>query len=169
MKFSPMRCVRALVVSGAAVAGVAMMASCQSTATNDEASAISKVDYYHLKDTSTRVQSQDRMVTTEAKKYLHGAVTNEECRERLGHYYTVYWKTEDKSAPVTVSFDYRQAGKDTDVHTLTEEVAAHKGKGATKFQVTGKPYLENGRVLMWRATVSQNGEVIGTERSFLWN
>lgn len=165
-----MRCARALALSGTVLAGVAVMSSCQSTKSDEEApSAISKVDYYHLKSTSPQVLSQDRMITTEAKKYLHGAVTTEERRQRLGHYYTIYWKVEDKQSPVNVTFNYRQSGKDSDLKQLTEEITDHKGKGATKLQITGDDYLEDGRVLMWEAIVTQNGEVVGVERSFLWN
>lgn len=169
MKLSLMRCAKALVISACSVAGLMAVTSCQSTSTEDEVpSAISKVDYYHLKATSGQPLSQDRMVNTEAKKYLHGAVTAEERNQRLGHYYTIYWKVEDKTAPVTVEFAYRQSGKDTDVKTLTEEVATHKGKGGTKFTVTGDEYIDGGRVLMWQATVKQNGQTLGTEQSFLW-
>ena len=154
-----------------AVAGVSLVtfSSCQSTPDEPEVeSAITKVDYYHLKNVGEMRESQDPMIYTESSYYLHGALTNQERAARLGNYYTVYWKSDDKVSPVTVKFQYTQAGTGSEVKVQEQTLTDHKGKGRTKFNILGDDYRKNGRVISWKATVTQNGVEIGSQASFLW-
>lgn len=166
MKFSIKSVVRML-----AIAGVSLIAlnSCQSTPDTDVAeSAITKVDYFHLKNAGEMRESQDPMIYTEAAYYLHGALTNVERAARVGNYYTVYWKTEDEVSPVSIQFQYRQSSTGSAVKMQEQTYTTHKGKGSTKFNVLGQDYRQDGRVIAWKATATQNGVEIGSQASFLW-
>lgn len=154
-----------------AFAGMSLTAlnSCQSTPDADVAeSAITKVDYYHLKNTGAPRESQDPMIYTEPDYYLHGALTNQERLARVGNYFTVYWKTEDKVSPVTLQFQYRQSNTGSEVKMQEQTHTSHKGKGGTKFNVLDGDYRRDGRVIAWKATATQNGVEIGSQASFLW-
>ena len=159
---------RSLALTGLAVV-LGLFTSCQSSQEVDvPESAISKVDYFHLKSASTRRESQDPMIYSESAYYLHGALTTAERLARVGNYYTVYWETEDEASPVTVQFFYRQANSGSDVKTLEKVYDSHDGDGAAKFAIIGDDYAKSGRVISWKATVQQNGAEIGSQTSFLW-
>lgn len=166
MKFPIKRVLRMLAVAGVSLAA---LNSCQSTPDADVAeSAITKVDYYHLKTIGEQRESQDPMIYTEAAYYLHGALTNEERLARVGNYYTVYWKTEDETSPVTIEFQYTQSNTGSEVKKQEQTFTAHKGKGRAKFNILGQDYRRDGRVIAWKATATQNGVEIGSQVSFLW-
>lgn len=166
MKFSIKSTVRMLAIAGVTLT---VLSSCQSTPDADVAeSAITKVDYFHLKDANEMRESQDPMVYTESSYYLHGALTWQERADRVGNYYTVYWKTGDKISPVTIQFQYLQAFTGSEVKKLEQVYTSHNGKGRARFNLLGEDYRKNGRVIAWKATATQNGVDIGSQASFLW-
>ena len=71
--------------------------------------AISKVKIFRL-DASEPLRAADPAISFEQRHYLHGAITAEEVRAREGNYYTIYFSLADPSQPVTLRFEYRQAG-----------------------------------------------------------
>lgn len=154
-----------------AIAGVSLIVlnSCQSTPDTDVAqSAITKVDYFHLKNAGGQRESQDPMIYTEAAYYLHGALTNQERVARVGNYYTVYWKTEDETSPVSIQFQYTQSKTGSAVKMQEQTYTTHNGKGSAEFNILGRDYFKDGRVISWKATATQNGVEIGSQASFLW-
>ena len=114
-------------------------------------------------------EAADPAIAFEQRHYLHGAVSLEERLARFGHYYTVFWKAEDRSAPVTVTIEYRQ--KNTGPQSFTQAVTVDnvRGSNTTDLQVTGEQYWENGSVTAYRVTLTQNGETIAADQSFLWD
>ena len=144
---------------------MALLSGC---ASNQPASAISKVQMFHLK-TEKGVATRDQMILSESRSRFWGALTREERQGRLGNYYKVHWKAEDEATPVTVKFEYRQASSGSTLHTQTTTVPSPHGSNVTEFQVTGPAYQKDGRVVAWRVTVEQGGRVLGEESSFLWN
>jgi len=131
------------------------------------ASAITKVKYYHL-NPRTRVRTSDRLITFAERYYRYGAVTNEQLLEKTGHYYSVFWKTDDRSADVKLRLDYRHRG--TGPKEYSFEIAADKvrRRNVTKFAVIGDEYQKLGPVTAWKVTLFINGEVRGEKKSFLW-
>jgi hypothetical protein len=141
--------------------------SCSSTKVGEGAS-ISKVKYYHLVPQNPIVVA-DPAINFERQHLLYGAVTKAEVMNRGGHYYSVFWKAEDRSQPVTVRFEYRQANSGLTTKVLEEEVSDIRRSNTTKFQVTGDEYNTNGRVTAWRMTVMRGKEELVSKASFLWN
>lgn len=144
-----------------------VLVSCSSTKVGEGAS-ISKVKYYHLVPEKPVVVA-DPAINFERQHLLYGAVTKAEVMNRGGHYYSVFWKAEDRSQPVTVRFEYRQANSGLTTKVLEEEVTDIRRSNTTKFQVTGDEYNTNGRVTAWRTSVMRGKEELVSKASFLWN
>ena len=129
--------------------------------------AITKIKPFHLQPDKD-YSAADPAIPFEAQYYLYGAITSEERLARYGHYYTIFWSPEDRTAPVDILFEYRQreTGSEVAAIRLTEENPRKKNQ--TKIQLTGDEYFTKGSITSWRITLRQNGEVIGQDRSFLW-
>lgn len=127
-----------------------------------------KVKIYRL-DADSRVNSVDPSISFEQKYHLHGAVTREERDARKGNYYTFFWKTDDRSTPVKMRFEYRQSATRSAVKKMEVDIADVKSSNVTRIQVTGEEFLKNGKVLAWRAVLFQGGREIATTQSFMWN
>ena len=93
---------------GAALA-VFLVASCNSVS-KGPGGEITKVKYYYLQPLEI-IHSQDPAILFERQHYLFGAYTAAEQIARTGHYYTVMWKADDRTGPLTVRFEYRQANR----------------------------------------------------------
>lgn len=130
--------------------------------------AIRKVQIFHLKSMRPTA-SKDYLISSETKKRMWGAITNQERMDRMGNYYTVHWNTGDTSSPVVVKMDYRQANTGSKVFTQEKSYPNPGRSNKTDFTVTGQAYHTQGRVVSWRVQVIQGGQVIGEETSFLWD
>ena len=129
---------------------------------------VTKVRYYHLQP-NERIRGQDPTILFERDYYLHGAVSLAEQMERAGHYYTVTWKADDRSQPVTVRFEYRQKNTGLKSKTLEQQVAEVGRSNTTQFQVTGTEYQTDGPVSAWKVTLLRGKDELASQRSFLWD
>jgi hypothetical protein len=129
---------------------------------------INKVSYYHLLPDKP-VKTKDPAIQFERDRLLYGAVTKAEIMARGGHYYTIHWKVDDPTAPVTVRFEYRQANTGLTAHRLEEEVTDVRRTNVSKFEVTGDSYNSNGRVTAWRVSLRRGNDELASQQSFLWN
>jgi len=148
----------------AGISAVTLLAACQ----GGPDTAIQRVDYFHLKALQTE-RTDNPMINHQPRQFLHGAISQEERRARLGNYYTVRWAVDDRSLPVTLRFEYRQANVGSEVREQTVTINQISRTNKTEFQVTGDDYLSDGRVLAWRLSLEQDGVILGQESSFLWN
>lgn len=158
---------RSLLLRFLAVGAAACLLSC-STATRGDGGVISRVKYYHLIP-GTPLQVADQAIMFERQHHLYGAVTRAEMMDRGGHYYTVFWKVDDRSAPVRVRFEYRQANDALATKVKELDVADIRRSNTSRFQVTGDEYKTGGRVTAWRVTVLRGAQELVTQRSYLWN
>lgn len=139
-----------------------------SCATSDRSSnAITKVKYFHL-DPTNQVRTYDRMISFDQSYYRHGAVNNEQLLEKTGHYYSVFWRTDDRSAEAQVRMDYRHQSTGPKVYSFEVDVDEIRRRNVTKFAVVGTDYQTLGPVTAWKITLLINGEVAGENKSFLW-
>ena len=146
---------------------VLIVASC-STPSEGTGGRITKVNYYHLIPEKP-VVSNDPAITFERDYRLYGAVTKAEIINRGGHYYTVFWEVNDRTRPVTVRFEYRQASSGLTSKVQELEVTDVGKSNVSKFQVTGDQYLTGGRVTAWRVSLLRGKEELASHQSFLWN
>jgi hypothetical protein len=127
-----------------------------------------KVKIYRL-DPDSRISSVDPSISFEQKHHLHGAVSREEREARKGNYYSFFWKTDDRSTPVKLRFEYRQAATRSEVRKMEVDIADVKSSNVTDLQVTGEEFAKNGKVLAWRAVLLQGGKEIATTQSYMWH
>lgn len=141
--------------------------SCSSASVGNGA-RISRVKYYHLVP-GKPISTQDPALIFERQHYLYGAVTKAEMLGRSGHYYTVFWKVDDRAEPVTVRFEYRQANNGLTTKIYEQQVDDVRRSNTSRFQVTGDEYNTGGRVTAWRVTLLRGKEELVSQRSYMWN
>lgn len=143
------------------------LASCSSVSVGP-GGEISKVKYYHL-NPGAPVSTVDTAVQFERDYLLYGAVTKTEVTDRFGHYYTIFWKANDRSQPVKVRFEYRQANTGLEAKAVEHEVTEIGRSNSSKFQVSGDEYNTAGRVTAWKVTLLRGQEELASQQSYLWN
>lgn len=143
------------------------LASCSSVS-KGPGGEISKVKYYFMVP-DKKIRANDPAIVFEHDYHLYGAVTKKEIMARGGHYYTIFWKVNDRTQPVTVRFEYRQANTGLTTKTLTTEVDDVRKSNVTKFEVTGDEFITNGRVTAWRISLMRGKEELASQESYLWN
>ena len=127
-----------------------------------------EVKQFHLRDPKADL-GENEVVRSEKLKRLYGAVSLEERRERMGHYFGIRWNGPPgrESEEVRFVFEFQQAATGSAIKRV-EQVLPGTAKGATEFQVTGAAYLHGGRVLAWHLRMFRGGEEVATRRSYLW-
>jgi hypothetical protein len=129
--------------------------------------AISKVKIFRL-DASEPLRAADPAISFEQRHYLHGAITAEEVRAREGNYYTIYFSLADPSQPVTLRFEYRQAGTGSKVLVIEKPIEDPGRSNTTDIAVAGDTFQQNGRVLAWRVSLVRGKQVLASRHSYLW-
>ena len=121
-----------------------------------------------LYDPRGQKTTTSEMINFERERLGYGAVVATETEARMGRYFAFWWRAE-RTADVTVRLEYRQQNLGSYVQAQEVDVPAARGTLETKFQVVGDSYLQNGKVLAWRALLIENGKVVALTQSFLWN
>jgi hypothetical protein len=129
---------------------------------------ISKVKYYFM-ESAKPVKTNDVAIRFEREYHLYGAVTKQEILARTGHYYTIFWKANDRTQPVTVRFEYRQANSGLTSKVIEQSVSDVRKSNISKFEVIGDQYTTNGRVTAWRVSLLRGKEELASQESYLWN
>jgi hypothetical protein len=101
---------------------------------------------------------------------MHGAVTGDEKSQRYGNYYDIFWKAKDRSQPATLTFEYFQTRTGSELKTAEPiQVAAPKSSNKTSYTIIGDEYEASGPVMAWKFTVTQGGQQVAVEESYLWS
>lgn len=119
------------------------------------------------KRSKSRKRVDNPYIDFEKRRLIRGAITPEDFRQKQGSYYSFYWKAK-RDASVTVRFEYRQANLGAHVQALAVDYPSAKGSHRTQFAVAGDDYLNDGRVIAWRASIIENGRIVATTQSYLW-
>ncbi len=127
------------------------------------------VKQFQLRDQLTDV-GDDPMVRSEKLRRLHGAVTMEERRGRLGQYYTLLWSdpTGAGQGDVEVRFEFQQGASGSRIKRMERRFPSPDPSGRAEFAVIGDDYFGNGRVLAWKASLMRGGRILSTQQSYLW-
>ncbi len=149
-------------------AGLGLLLVSCSTKQVGRGATITKVNPYHLDDAFKPITAADPAIRFERDAILHGAISNEERRALQGNYFTIFWKVEDRSQPVTVVLDYRQKVTGLAVKRLEQEVTDVSRSNTTKFQIIGADYVTNGPVTSWKASLVRGKQTLVEYKSYLW-
>ena len=144
------------------VFGAGSMVSCASR----PETGVTRVKIYRL-NPSVVPDAAEPSIPFEQKHFLYGAVSEDDREARRGNYYSVFFRTPDRVTPVRARFEYRQSTTGFKVYAKEAEVGAKSGM--VRFEVTGPEYHERGRLLGWRVTLTQGGQVLGERKSYLWD
>ncbi|RYD38557.1 MAG: hypothetical protein EOP87_01355 [Verrucomicrobiaceae bacterium] len=127
------------------------------------------VKQFYLRD-QVEDDLDDPMLRGEKSRLLHGAVSMEERRGKLGQYYTVLWNDADGagSGPVEVRYDYRQGSSGSRIKTRSETFSAETSSGKAVFSVIGDDYFKRGKVIGWKVTLLRGSRVLSTKQSYMW-
>lgn len=145
-----------------------LMASCISTKSPGTGGTITKVNPYHLHDISKPLLAADPSFIFERNALLHGAITSTERLARQGDYFTIFWRVDDRSQPVTVLLEYRTKTSGLAIKSISQEVTDVNRKNVTKFALIGQDFVTNGPVIAWRVSLLRGKEVITHYNSYLW-
>ena len=136
---------------------VGMMASCSQQIDT------MKVDVFKLR--STELADHDAaMVRGDQNFVMHGKISESEREKCLGSYYTVI--REDVTKPAVVKFHYQQVATRSKILTKVKNLKV--GERLCEFSIMGDDYLQNGRVLTWKAELIEEGKVKASRQSFMW-
>ena len=124
------------------------------------------IKQFTLRDQENSV-ADDPMVQNEKLRRLHGAVSIEERKQRLGQYYTVLWNA-DAAAEKEIVFRYQQGASGSRIKEMHRTLPTGSSSGKEEFSIIGDNYLKNGRVLAWKIDLTANGETITSKQSYLW-
>lgn len=127
------------------------------------------VKQFQLRD--EEVKSFDEpSVRMEKLRRLHGAVSMQERREKLGQYYTMLWSDPEGvgQGEVELVFEYQQGASASRIKRMVRTFPANEGSGRTEFAVIGGDYFRNGRVTTWKATLRRGDRILATKQSYLW-
>ncbi len=107
------------------------------------------------------------MVRYERSVVEYGAITPEDFRERKGQYFTFFWKSK-RRADVTLRFEYRQGNLGPFVQAREVSYSNVKGNQKTRIEIVGDDFINDGRVIAWRALLIVDNRVVATTQSYLW-
>ena len=121
-----------------------------------------------LNDPKTFKITDDPMTRFERERINFGAVTEVDKRQRQGNYFTFYWRAA-RAGDITVRLEYRQ--QNLGPYVMAKEVFYKDAKGSvkTQFKVVGDDFIQDGRVVAWRALLIENGRIVGLTQSNLWD
>ncbi len=109
------------------------------------------------------------MISMEKARRLHGAVSLEERRKKLGQYYTITWSDPSiRQGPAKLVFLYQQGATASLVKKAERTFLPSAIEGRGEFTVIGDDYFKGGKVLAWKVTLSRGGKEIASEQSYLW-
>ena len=128
------------------------------------------IKQYTLRDQENSV-ADDPMVQNEKLRRLHGAVSIEERKQRLGQYYAVLWNAvaaAENAKEKEIVFRYQQGASGSRIKEMRRTLPTGSSSGKEEFSIIGDNYLKNGRVLAWKIDLTANGKTIASKQSYLW-
>ena len=112
--------------------------------------------------------NEELSLSFERRRLLYGAVTGSDTRDRYGNYYIFFWRAL-RPADLTIRLEYRQQKTGGLIQAREVEYPQAKGSHATRFQINGDDYREQGRVSAWRVLLIENHRVVvALGQSYLW-
>jgi hypothetical protein len=150
-----------------ALSAAAGLVSCASLSAPTKDAEISKVHYYRF-DPKKRIVTADPSISFEQKYYTYGASSDEEQIARKGMYFNVHWAVKDRSQPVKVVLQYRQAKTGSTLYTKEVDAAEIKGSNTTEVSVTGDEWNTNGDITAWKVALMRGKDEVAEHHSYLW-
>jgi len=133
----------------------------------DEHVAFGKI-YDFVNDPDVTAVASNKPLEYEFKYFNHGAITQEQLKNRKGHYFIINWKYDGPPEELVLRFDYRQQRSRERINTLLISYPAAAGHMRGMFSVRGDAYVKYGKINSWRLTVLRKGRIVAERQSFIW-
>ena len=130
-----------------------------------------EVFQFHLRGERTLANRQAPMIRGEAQYRIDQNLSAKERKSKFGQYYVIKWKDKvlDKNTePAEILFQYRQAATGRKIQEKSISLSS-LDTNKVKISIIGDEYLKKGRVLSWKASLLQDGNLKASEQSFLWD
>jgi hypothetical protein len=113
---------------------------------------------------------EEPSIRMEKLRRLHGAVSMEDRKKKLGQYYTFFWNDAEAvgQGKVELVFQYQQGTSGSRIKKMSREFPASAAEGTAEFAVIGDDYFIGGKVLTWKATLRRGNRELATRQSYLW-
>jgi len=121
-----------------------------------------------LNDPITFPITLDQTINFERQRINFKAVTAVDRQQRLGNYFTFFWRA-TKKADLTLRLEYQQAKLGKYVMAKEIDYPHFKGSQQSDFAVVGDDFTGFGRVTAWRALLIENNRIVALSQSFLWD
>jgi hypothetical protein len=123
--------------------------------------------YTFLNDPKYNPGDRYRPLEFEYKYFSHGAVTEEQKKNRYGNYFIVSWANY-VPGNYELRLDFRQEDSNEKIKSLVIPFNNAKGNHKARFAVTGDTYADFGKVNSWRISVVRDGTIVAQEKSYIW-
>ena len=107
------------------------------------------------------------MIQFERKRRLWGAVDGSETTQRIGQYFTFFWRAK-RRANLTLRLEYRQANLQNYVQAREINYPNTRGSHASEIAILGSDYQQDGPITSWRAVLIENRRIVALLQSSTW-
>ena len=136
--------------------------------------------YEYINDPAHQQNSRSVAHQLEHLYFNYGAVTSEQTKDKLGHYFTFFWKPRRPLKEGLIVWEYLQEFDGNKLRSIEIPFTQAAGWQRTRFSVSGRSYApealsanatapkSGGRVIAWRLRIYEGEKLAGETTSFVW-
>jgi hypothetical protein len=123
---------------------------------------------HEVRNDESYKSGDNKALEFEQKYWNYGAVTEQQKKDRRGHYFVFSWAAQGTASDVTARFEYRQSKSKEKIRVLEVQYPTVNGSERASYSVVGDAYAMYGPVYSWRFTLLRGGQVVAEKKSFVW-
>lgn len=116
---------------------------------------------------ATPQPTRELAILFERKRRVWGAIDSIEMHQRIGQYFTFFWRAKHL-ADLTLRLEYRQANLKNYVQARERYYPAARGSYVSEFAIVGDDYSQDGPITSWRAILIENNVIVALLQSRIW-
>ena len=116
---------------------------------------------------ATPQSTRELAILFERKRRLWGAIDGIDAHDRIGQYFTFFWKSKHP-ADLTLRLEYRQSNLKNYVQARERYYPAARGNYTSEFAIVGDDYSQDGPITSWRAVLIENKVIVALLQSRTW-
>jgi hypothetical protein len=116
---------------------------------------------------ATPQSTRELAILFERKRRLWGAIDGIDAHDRIGQYFTFFWKAKHP-ADLTLRLEYRQSNLKNYVQARERYYPAARGNYTSEFAIVGDDYSQDGPITSWRAVLIENNVIVALLQSRTW-
>jgi hypothetical protein len=116
---------------------------------------------------ATPIPTRDLMIQFERKRRLWGAMDGVEVAQRIGQYFTFFWRAKHRTN-LTLRLEYRQTNLQNYVQAREIYYPNARGNYVSEFAIVGNDYQQDGPITSWRAVLIQDRRIVALLQSRTW-